>query len=193
MKKHFPDSKSFRDWLAQNHDKAKELFVVYYKRETKKASITWPQSVEQALCFGWIDGVRRRIDDERYEIRFTPRKPRSIWSQINLKMVESLKARGLMHPAGLAAHANHDPDRTRRYSFEQRKQIQMPPAYQEQLKANKAALKYFQSKPPWYRRTATFWVVSAKQEQTRLKRLSTLIECCEKGIDVPPLRRRTVE
>jgi uncharacterized protein YdeI (YjbR/CyaY-like superfamily) len=150
--------------------------------------LTWSQAVDQALCFGWIDGRVNRVDDERHVQRFTPRKPGSNWSKINVEKVARLKEAGLMRPAGLAAFEKRTEERTGVYSFE-RENASLPPAFEKRLRANKAASKYFDSRPPWYRRTAAHWVLSAKREETRLRRLAQLIEDSAAGFDVKPLRR----
>jgi len=151
--------------------------------------MTWPESVDQALCFGWIDGVRRRIDDTSYSIRFTPRKPRSIWSAVNVKRMKELIDEGLVAAAGRAAFERRSDDRIAIYSHEQRKQAKLEPDHQQRLQANERALAFFESRPPSYRRAAIHWVTSAKKAETRERRLTQLIECSEAGQLVPPLRR----
>ena len=172
----------FRKWLERHHDAADELLVGFYKKGSGRPSITWQESVDEALCFGWIDGIRRTIDDESYSIRFTPRRARSVWSSVNIKRAEELTKLGRMHPAGLRAFEARDPARSRIYSFEQRREAQkLAPEYQAKLEANKKAWAFFQSQPPYYQRTTSWWVMSAKKEETRLKRLATLIEDSAKG------------
>jgi uncharacterized protein YdeI (YjbR/CyaY-like superfamily) len=149
--------------------------------------MTWSESVDEALCFGWIDGVRRGRDDESYTIRFTPRKPKSNWSKVNVEKVAKLKEAGLMRPAGLAAFERRSDDRTGVYSFEN--ETELAPEYDAQLRANKAASDYFDSRPPWYRRTAIHLVMSAKREETRERRLTQLIEDSAAGRDIKQLRR----
>jgi uncharacterized protein YdeI (YjbR/CyaY-like superfamily) len=151
--------------------------------------MTWSESVDQALCFGWIDGVRRGRDDESYTIRFTPRKPKSTWSKLNVAKVERLKEAGLMRPAGLAAFERRSEENTGVYSFERDEDAALPAEYERRLRANAAAAEYFDSRPPWYRRTATHWVVSAKREETRARRLAQLVQCSAEGRHVPPLAR----
>jgi uncharacterized protein YdeI (YjbR/CyaY-like superfamily) len=163
--------------------------VVFYKKGSGKPSMTWSESVDEALCFGWIDGVRRRRDDESYTIRFTPRKARSTWSKVNVAKVEELKKRGLMRPAGLAAYERRTQDNTGVYSFERDTPAVLPPEYEERLRKDPAAAEYFDSRPPGYRRTATHWVVSAKREETRQRRLAQLVQCSAERRDVPPLAR----
>lgn len=171
---YFPSPAAFRAWLKGHHATEKELLVGFFKVGTGKPSMTWSQSVDQALCFGWIDAVRRRVDGDRYTIRFTPRKPASNWSKINVAKVEALRKAGLMTPAGEKAVAARAEHRTGVYSFEQRPQ-KLPPALQKQLRANSRAWEYYQSQAPYYRRTTAFWVMSARKEETRLRRLAQLI------------------
>ena len=148
-----------------------------------------PEAVDQALCFGWIDGVRKSMDADSYRNRFTPRKPASTWSTVNVRRVGELTALGLMHPAGLKAFQGRKAERSGVYSFEQRDQIKLDPAHEEQLRANPPAWDYFEAQPPWYRGTAIWWIMSAKQEATRLRRLTTLIECSAQGRTIPVLTR----
>ena len=176
----FKTPAAFRQWLATNHDKSKELWVGYYKKHTGKPSITWPESVDEALCFGWIDGIRKRFDDESYVIRFTPRKPESIWSAVNIRNVERLVKEKRMMPAGSKAYAHRKEFRSGIYSYEQRPAELVEP-YASQFKKNKAAWKFFQSQPPYYRKMMTWFIVSAKTEETRQKRLARLIEGSAKG------------
>ena len=179
----------FRQWLERNHDTAPELWVGFHKKGSGKPSITWPQSVDEALCFGWIDGVRKSIDADSYVIRFTPRRPRSIWSLVNVKRVEELTKLGRMTPAGLRAFEARDPARSGVYSFEQRKEsMTLAPPYEAKLRANRKAWAFFQSQAPYYRRMASLYVMSAKKEETRLRRLATLIEDSAKGQRLGPLR-----
>ena len=176
----FKTPAAFRKWLAANHNKSKELWVGFYKKETGKPSITWPESVDEALCFGWIDGIRKRLDDESYVIRFTPRKPESIWSAVNMRNVERLIKEKRMTPAGLNAYALRKEFRSGIYSYEQRPAELVEP-YASQFKKNKAAWKFFQAQPPGYRKLMTWFIVSAKTEETRQKRLARLIEGSAKG------------
>jgi len=174
----FKTQKDFRTWFEKNHDKEAELWVGFYKKHSGKPSIDWPQSVDAALCFGWIDGIRKSIDEESYKIRFTPRKPRSTWSAVNIKKVNELKKLGLMHPAGLKAFSLRKDDKSVLYSYENRHKG-LYAVYEKKLRANKKAWKFYQSQPPWYRHTSGWWVMSAKKEETRLKRLAKLIEDSE--------------
>jgi uncharacterized protein YdeI (YjbR/CyaY-like superfamily) len=176
----FASQSEFRQWLEKNHDTAKELWVGYYKKGTGLPSLTWPESVDEALCFGWIDGVRKRIDDTSYTNRFTPRKPASAWSAVNVKRAQELTDLGLMHEAGRKAFEKREDKKTSLYSYENRP-AELPEEYAKVFRANKKAWEFFQSQSPSYRRTCIWWVVSAKQEQTRQKRLTTLIADSEKG------------
>jgi uncharacterized protein YdeI (YjbR/CyaY-like superfamily) len=185
----FPTADAFGAWLEEHHETATELLVGFHTKGTGKPSITWPESVEQALRFGWIDGVRRSLGDDSYTIRFTPRKPTSNWSQINVATVERLKAQGLMAAAGLRAYEARRSERTGIYSFERREAATLPPEFEERLKGNAAAWEWFAARPPGYRRTATHWVVSAKRDETRRRRLQQLIDCSAEGRNVPPLAR----
>jgi uncharacterized protein YdeI (YjbR/CyaY-like superfamily) len=166
---------AFRAWLEANHDRSRELLVGFYKKGSDKPSITWPESVDEALCFGWIDGVRRSIDGASYSIRFTPRKPRSIWSNVNVAKVEALIRQGRMMPSGLAAYGLRDPERSGIYAFE-RESASFDAESERQFKETARAWTYFQSQPPSYRRVATYWVTSAKRPETRARRLASLIE-----------------
>ena len=171
----FPAPADFRAWFEANHDKSRELLVGFHKRDSGKPSITWPESVQVALCFGWIDGVRKSLDETSYMIRFTPRKPTSTWSFININLVRKLTKQGLMHPAGLKAFAARSEKKSAIYSYEQRKNPQFAREQEKQFRANKSAWEFFRSQAPWYQRVTTYWVISAKREETKLKRLSELI------------------
>jgi uncharacterized protein YdeI (YjbR/CyaY-like superfamily) len=166
----------WRAWLEEHHSEAVEVWVGLYKRQSGRPSITWPEAVDGALCFGWIDGLRKSIDESSYKIRFTPRKPRSIWSAVNIERVAELSDNGFMHSTGLAAFERRDAKRAGRYSYEQRETAKLPMVYEKVFRKNTAAWKFFQAQAPWYRRTSSFWVISAKKEETKLKRLATLIE-----------------
>lgn len=185
----FADAGAFRRWLEKNHASVGELWVGFYKKATGKPSITWPESVDQALCFGWIDGLRKSIDAESYRIRFTPRRPGSIWSAVNRGRAEELIRLGLMHPAGAEAFLGRDVDRTNLYSFE-REHAELNTAQRKQFQANAAAWSFFRAQPPFYRKLATWWVISAKREETRQRRLSTLIADSEAGVRIEPMRSR---
>ena len=184
----FKTPADFRAWLEGNHTKCAELAVGFYKKSSAKPSIRYPEAVDEALCFGWIDGVRKSADHAAYTVRFTPRKRKSQWSTINIRRAKELTAQGRMQPAGLAAFAMAR-NQPRKYSYEQRRQACFPPEQERQFRANRAAWEYFQNQPPWYRRTATFWVVSAMKEETRQRRLDALIDCCQQGRPIKPLER----
>lgn len=177
----FETPAEFRAWLEKHHASATELIVGYRKVGTGMPSITWPESVEQALCFGWIDGIRRRIDDTSYQIRFTPRHRNSIWSAINLAKVQQLIAQGRMHPAGLAAYEARNEKKSGVYSFEQARPVALSAQETRLFKRDKKAWQHFQAVAPSYRKTITFWVISAKQPATRARRLAQLIEACAEG------------
>jgi uncharacterized protein YdeI (YjbR/CyaY-like superfamily) len=185
----FATPDEWRRWLAKNHASATELSVGFYRKGSGRPSITWPEAVDEALCFGWIDGVRRSIDSESYRIRFTPRRARSIWSAVNVKRVAALTEAGRMRDAGIRAFESRNEARTGVYSFEQKAEPTLPPAYAKRLRANPAAAKFFAAQPPSYRRPATWWVVSAKQEATRERRLTTLIADSAAGRRVKHLAR----
>ncbi len=160
--------------------KKKNLFVGFYKVSSGKPSITWSQSVDEALCFGWIDGIRRSIDEESYCIRFTPRNPKSNWSAINIKKVEELKKLGLMKPEGLTAFSFRKEEKSKIYAYEN-PAVTFDKSYEKKFKTNKSAWKFFKSTAPTYQKVTTRWVMSAKQEETRLKRLDELIRDCALG------------
>ena len=183
----FGSPQEFYDWLEEHHKTESEVYVGYFKKATGRPSLSWSQAVDQALCFGWIDGKVNAIDADRYMQRFTPRKPSSNWSKINVEKVAKLKEAGLMRPAGLAAFEKRTDDRTGVYSFEN--ESELSPEYEARLRADKAAAEYFDSRPPWYRRTAIHLVMSAKREETRLRRLAQLIEDSAAGRDIKQLRR----
>lgn len=176
----FAKQSDFRKWLKKNHKKETELLVGFYKVDSGKPSMTWSQSVDEALCFGWIDGVRKSIDKDSYQIRFTQRKPTSIWSAINIKKIEELTKQGLMQPAGLASFEKRKEAKSRVYSHE-KEEVSFTENFEKQFKANKKAWAYFQSLAPSYKKTSIHWVITAKQEATQLKRLHQLIEDSEKG------------
>jgi uncharacterized protein YdeI (YjbR/CyaY-like superfamily) len=185
----FATPEDFRAWLEAHHETESELLVGFQKKGSGRPSITWPESVDQALCFGWIDGVRRRVDDERYSIRFTPRKQRSTWSAVNVRRVGELEAEGLMCPAGRAAFERRTEDRTGIYSHERRRAAAFEPEQERAFKADERAWAWFRDQAPSYRRAATHWVISAKKPETRERRLQRLIEDSAAGRTVPPLTR----
>jgi uncharacterized protein YdeI (YjbR/CyaY-like superfamily) len=186
----FATPAEFRAWLEANHQSAKELLVGFYKRGSGKPSISWPESVDEALCFGWIDGVRKSIDEDAYTIRFTPRKPTSIWSAINVAKVAALETLGRMTPAGRRAFAARTPERTGVYSFELEAAAVLGPDEEQRLRANAKAAAFFDAQPPGYRRTSIHWVISAKRDETRRRRLDQLIADSAKGRVIAPLARR---
>ena len=177
----FATPAQFRSWLAKHHKTADELLVGFYKRDSGKPSITWPESVDEALCVGWIDGVRRSLDDEAYTIRFTPRRKGSIWSAVNIKRVRELAKAGLMRPAGLAAFEKRDEKKSAIYSYEQRTTTEFDAACEKKFRANKKAWAFFDAQPPWYQRQMRYYVMSAKNEATRLRRLENMIDRSAKG------------
>jgi uncharacterized protein YdeI (YjbR/CyaY-like superfamily) len=187
--KFFASPSDWRAWLEEHHADAQELWVGLHKRGSGRPSITWPEAVDGALCFGWIDGLRKSVDAISYKIRFTPRKPRSTWSAINIRRHGELCTLGLMRPAGLAAFEQRDEKKAELYSYEQKKTAELPAEYERRFRAKQSAWKFFQSQPPWYRRTSTFWVISAKKEETRLKRLAQLIEDSAHQRLIAPLKR----
>lgn len=174
----FSTQNEFRQWLEKNHEKQTELLVGFYKVGSGKPSMTWPQSVDEALCFGWIDGIRRSIDGESYSIRFTPRKPQSIWSAVNIKKVEELTAKGLMEPAGIAAFAKREESKSKIYAYEN-EPVKLSGEFEKEFKAHEKAWTFFEKQANWYKKRELNWVMSAKQEATRRSRLAQLIKCCE--------------
>jgi uncharacterized protein YdeI (YjbR/CyaY-like superfamily) len=187
----FPSPAAFRAWLAEHHGESQELWVGFYKRSSGRASVTWPEAVDGALCFGWIDGVRKSIDEVSYTVRFTPRRPRSIWSDVNLQRVRNLMKLKRMQPAGLEAFRRREEARLKVYSYEQRKTAKLGPAYEQRFRADENAWRFFQNQAPWYQRTAAWWVISGKKEATRLKRLAKLIEDSARERSIVALRRKT--
>lgn len=185
----FETPADFRRWLAEHHDSRSVLWVGYYKKSTGKPSITWPESVDEAICFGWIDGLRKKVDEEAYTVRFTPRKPTSHWSKVNVEKAERLLAEGRMAPAGRAAWEARDPEQTGQASYEREEPAELPPEMEARFRARVEAWAFFQDQPPGYRRTALHWVVSAKRPSTRDRRLDTLIEDSAAGRKIGPLRR----
>ncbi len=190
--RHFKTSAGFRKWLEANHTTAQELWVGFYKKASGIPSITWPESVDQALCFGWIDGVRKRIDDATYMIRFSPRKPTSVWSAVNAKRAQELAKQGLMQPAGLKAFSARKENRSGIYSYENRP-ASLPDSYEQIFRKTKSAWAFFLAQPPSYRRTACWWVVSAKKEDTRVRRLNALVEMSAQGRRLDSMKPMTRE
>ena len=185
----FATAGELRDWLERNHATATELVVGFYKRGTGKRSITWQELVDEELCFGWIDGIRRRIDGVSYSNRITPRKQTSTWSAINIARARELIRLGRMHPAGLAAFERRTDERSAIYSYEQRKGARLDAEAERSFRANKQAWDFFEAQAPSYRRAAIWWVISAKREETRQKRLATLIDDSHAGRTIGPLSR----
>jgi uncharacterized protein YdeI (YjbR/CyaY-like superfamily) len=191
---YFRSAAEFRRWLARQHAQATELTVRFYKVGAGQPSLRWTQSVDEALCFGWIDGIRRRLDAESYTVRFTPRRAGSIWSAVNIRRVAALRRAGRMTAAGERAFATRRANRSGRYSYEQRP-AGLPAPYGARLRRDAAARAFFERQIPSYRRAATWWVLSAKREETRRRRLQSLIELSARGELVPqflrpPPRRR---
>lgn len=176
----FAGQSDFRKWLEKNHQKENELLVGFYKVGSGKPSMTWTQSVDEALCFGWIDGVRKSIDKDSYSIRFTPRKPKSIWSAVNIQKVEELMKQGLMRPAGLAAFEKREESKSKIYSYE-KVPVKLSAEFEKKFAANEKAWTFFQAQAAYYRNRATNSVMSAKQETTKLNRLEKLITESEAG------------
>lgn len=179
--KFFATAAAFRAWLDRHAATATELVVGYWKVETGKPSMTWSESVDEALCVGWIDGVRKRIDEQAYQIRFTPRKPTSIWSAINIRKCHELEAAGRMTDAGRAAFARRSAAKSAVYAYEQDSHAELSAAETRTFKAQKAAWRYFEACPPGYRRTMLHWITSVKKPETRAKRLTVVIEACAVG------------
>jgi uncharacterized protein YdeI (YjbR/CyaY-like superfamily) len=185
---YFPSAAAWRAWLQKNHAKHSELLVGFYKAHTGKPTMTWSQSVDEALCFGWIDGRTTRVDDERYTVRFTPRKPSSIWSRVNIEKVAALEKAGKMAEAGRAAFALRNENKSGVYSFEQRPE-DFPRPFRKQLDATKKAAAHFDACAPSYRRAAIWWVVSAKQDETKSRRMAQLIELHAREELIPQFTR----
>jgi uncharacterized protein YdeI (YjbR/CyaY-like superfamily) len=185
----FATPAAFRSWLKKHHASAMELVVRCQKTRAAAKGLRYARALDEALCFGWIDGIRRGLDEVSFSVRFTPRRPRSIWSRVNVRRVEALIAAGRMTKAGLAAFEARDERRTGRYSFE-RGAIELTSAFATRLRSNRAAWAYFGAQAPWYRRTCAFWVMSAKREETRARRLEILIGRSAKALAIPPLAGR---
>lgn len=175
----FPTPAHFRRWLERHHQTQAELWVGYYKKSTGQPSITWPDSVDQALCFGWIDGIRKTVDDVRYMVRFTPRRQRSAWSAVNIRNAQRLIDTGRMQPAGMRAFDARQEERCEIYSYEQRPQ-ELPEPFAKQMRRNKRASEFFEAQPRGYRRRLIWWIVSARTGSTQQKRLTALIETSAK-------------
>lgn len=185
----FETSAALRAWLEASHETATELFVGLYKRGSGRPSISWSQAVDEALCFGWIDGQGRSLGADAWMIRFTPRRPGSNWSKVNVAKVTQLRELGKMRPAGERVFAARSEAKTGVYSFERSEAARLTPAQEERLRANRKAAAFFHAQAPWYQRTATHWIVSAKREETRERRLSQLIADSAAGRRIGPLVR----
>jgi uncharacterized protein YdeI (YjbR/CyaY-like superfamily) len=186
---HFAAENDFRRWLDRYHADRDVLWVGYFRKGTGRPSVTWEETVDVALCFGWIDGIRKRIDEESYTIRFTPRRSGSVWSNRNLERYAAMLAEGKVAPAGAAAYARRKEAKTGVYSFEQAEPLVLAPEFEDRLKADPTAWADWETRPPGYRRQATHWVMSAKREDTRERRFAQLLEECAAGEKVKPLRR----
>ncbi|MDF2437251.1 MAG: bacteriocin-protection protein [Bacteroidota bacterium] len=182
----FKKGSDFRKWLDKNHLKKTELLVGFYKIGSGKPSMTWSESVDEALCYGWIDGIRRSIDKESYCIRFTPRKPKSIWSAVNINKMAILEKAGLLKPAGIAAFEKREESRSKVYAYEKAPAV-LDPEFEKQFRKNKKAFAYFNSLSPSIQRVSVHWVMSAKQEKTRKSRMEALIRDSEAGRKIKPL------
>lgn len=182
IKPHFfatPDD--FRDWLDKNYENETELLVGFYKVGSRKSSITWPESVDVALCYGWIDGVRKSLGQDSYTIRFTPRKPTSIWSAVNIAKMEELIAKKLVKPAGIAAYKKRTESKSKIYSHEQKETAQLPADMEKAFKANKDAWDFFMKQAPSYRKVMLHHITTAKQEKTKQSRFEKLLKASEEG------------
>ncbi len=185
---YFSTPADFRAWLKKNHNKESVLWVGYHKKATGKPSVTWEETVDEALCYGWIDGVRRSLNDESYVIRFTPRKPGSVWSRRNIERVEALKSRGRMRKAGLDAYGHKDAHADSGYAVSDRSEA-LPKTMLAEFKKHREAWAFYESQPSGYRKQTTDWVTSAKREETRQRRLATLIDDSAHGLRIKQLRR----
>jgi uncharacterized protein YdeI (YjbR/CyaY-like superfamily) len=177
----FPTPAAFRKWLTKNHATCRAQWIGFYRKASGRPSITWPESVDEALCVGWIDGLRKTIDAESYKIRFTPRKKESNWSSVNIARVKELTKQGRMQPAGLEAFARRKPEKSGIYAYENRTSAVLDKADEKRLRSNRKAWEFFQRQPPGYRQLAIWYVVTAKKEETREARLRKLIAQCEAG------------
>ena len=184
----FASGKAFREWLAEHHASETELPVRLFKVHAREKGMTYSDALDEALCFGWIDGVRRTGDEDTFTIRFTPRREKSTWSAVNIKRVKELEAAGRMHVSGLSAFRRRSAKRSEIYAYENR-QTELSPEYTKIFRAKRPAWKYFESQAPWYQRTSVYWVMSAKREETREKRLATLIASSAKAKPIPQLDR----
>ena len=184
----FESRNAFRNWLTENHGQAGELWVGFWKKSANRGGLEYPHAVDEALCFGWIDGIRKSVDADSFTNRFTPRRKGSVWSLVNVRRIGELREEGRVHAAGEAAFAARTDERTGIYSAEQGN-VALEPADQARFAANLSALAYWERSPAGYRKQATWWVISAKKPETREKRLEELIACSARGVKIPPLRR----
>jgi uncharacterized protein YdeI (YjbR/CyaY-like superfamily) len=171
----FPTPAHLRRWFDKHHESVDQLWIGFYRKGSGKPSITWPESVDEALCVGWIDGIRKSVSDDSYMIRFTPRRPRSVWSAVNIGRATALQAEGRMRPAGLKAFEARTENRSGIYSYEQRP-ARLSEPYAGMMKKNRAAAAFFDAQPPSYRKLTIWWVISAKKDETRLARINRLID-----------------
>lgn len=186
----FETPEALRSWFVRNHRSAAELWLGFHKKSSQRPSVTWPESVREALCFGWIDGIRKSLDETSYVIRFTPRRATSTWSRVNIRIAEALIAEGLMAAAGLEAFAARSEKRTGVYTYEQTEGA-AEERVEREMRKNRRAWAFFAAQPPWYRRTASRWAMSAKREETRARRLAALVEDSARGLTLGPLTRKT--
>lgn len=188
----FSTPSELREWFQENHLKEQQVWIGFYNKKSGRKSITWKETVDEALCFGWIDGIRKKLDDHSYSNRLTPRRKKSNWSDVNIARIEELIELGLVTETGKHTYYNRDTSKQKSASFEQEK-VEFPPAYLKKFKTNKNAWKFYERQSNTYRKQSTWYVISAKQEMTRLRRLEQLIEDCENGIHIQPLRRTTIK
>ncbi len=179
---HFDTPEDFRAWLEEHHEARDVLWVGYWKKATGRASVTWEETVDVALCFGWIDGIRRKVDDEAYCVRFTPRREGSTWSLRNMERYAAMEAAGRIHPAGALAYSRRTEEKTGTYSFEQQRPVELSSEYEDRIRASATAWADWSSRPPGYVRRVSHWVMSAKREDTRERRIRKLIEDLEAGV-----------
>ncbi|TMD16804.1 MAG: bacteriocin-protection protein [Chloroflexi bacterium] len=184
----FETAADLRAWFEKNHDTASELWLGYHRKRTGRPSVTWPEVVDQELCFGWIDSVRYSLGDDRSAQRITPRRKGSVWSAINITRFQELERLGLVHPSGRAAFEKRDEARSRIYSYENRSRG-LDGAHEAEFRKHESAWKFFEAQAPSYRTTAAYWVMSAKREETQKRRLEKLIEHSKKGVRIPPFGR----
>jgi uncharacterized protein YdeI (YjbR/CyaY-like superfamily) len=184
---YFKSTTEFRDWLEEHHDTAEEVWVGLYKKKSKKVGITYTEALDEGLCYGWIDGLRKSVDDERWKIRFSPRTSKSIWSQVNLKRIKELIDEDRVQPPGMKAYEERDESLTNQYSFE-RENAELSKEFEAQFRANEKAWQYFQDQRPSYRKQTIWWVISAKRESTRQRRLEELIDSSANGVWIKSMR-----